>query len=120
LDAKIKALLYDPSITALVGNRIFPEVTEQDPPSPYIIWKLIDSENLGQHLTGTLALARFDLRIEIYAERYVETIPIANAIRAKLDQHRAVDIAGIFWKGENQEETESLVLRVQNYACIAK
>lgn len=79
----IARLDADAAIAALIGNRYFPIEAPRDTPLPYAVYHTVDTDP-DPTLKGR-GLDSVILQIEVYAQKYIESRAIADAMRDALD-----------------------------------
>lgn len=77
-------LAADGTLSALVGDRIYPDVADQKKILPYIVYEL-DSENGVPHMTGVAALAQATVQFTVWASTSISRTAVNDALRALLD-----------------------------------
>lgn len=85
IEASLFAYLQSrPTITALVGNRIFPQAAAQGSATPYIVYSLLNDQPI-QHAGGSSTLARKAFTLTVFASSAAQARAVSNAIRLELD-----------------------------------
>ena len=80
----VQNLLDDPTVSGLVGTKVFPVVAPQGVKKPYITARIIGNDpNSNKDAPSTLDDERF--QIVSYAEKYTQVDAIDNAVRACTD-----------------------------------
>lgn len=79
----VNLLKADPTVTAICGTRIFPELAPDKTPSPYIVWLEISTDTQESHdeaenLDGT------DVQFSCFAADLLTAISLRKAVRHAL------------------------------------
>lgn len=77
-------LSNDAGVTALVSDRIYPNLAEEDDPRPYIVYQLITGERLST-ITGVNDARRKRVQISCHADTYASAKAVAAAVYAALE-----------------------------------
>ncbi len=111
-------LRADPSITALIGSRVFPLIVPEDGSLPCIVLSRLALRS-EYTLDGPAASGKLVMQVDCIAQEYAEAKQIEHAVRTKLDgftgQGTTSYIMGIFIDDVQDEaypETESFVVTV--------
>lgn len=86
-------LTSDPAVSALIGTRMYPGVIPQGGLQPCIVYAKT-SRTRQQLFCGTDGLLLTRIDIDCYAKRYIESVALANAVTAAL-QDFSGDMAGL-------------------------
>ena len=71
---------------ALVGARVYPGTTPQNPTFPFIVFEQTTDDAPWRHLGGRTALRRATMQIDIYSLSRSATAAIARQVRFALDE----------------------------------
>lgn len=82
-------LVAQPSITALISDRVWPDVLPQDAVFPAATYQIIAIEHLGK-LTGPTGLVTTTLQIDAWAKTRLAANEVANEIRSELNRFRGI------------------------------
>ena len=102
-------LTTDPTLTALVGNRVTPVLLPQDVTYPAITFNRVSTERI-QTLSGSTGLARASFQVSAFSPDHTEMLTVASGIREALDGNEGTLI-------ENQIELYDQTARV-HYANL--
>lgn len=84
LEADLRAyILADPTVAALVGDRMYPLVIPQGSPQPCIVYAK-QGRDRQQLFCGEDGLYRTGVDIDCYAVIYDDAVTLANAVSARL------------------------------------
>ena len=83
--ALFEHMITDPTITAFVGSRVFPNAAPQTAPFPYITYERLDSEHF-RHSLGSSGLAKALPEIDCWDTDSVVAEQIANRVRLRFHQ----------------------------------
>lgn len=83
----------DPTLTALVGDRVNYVLLPQGTEFPAITFNRISTERI-QTLSGTDGLALASFQASAFSEHYLEAVTVASGIRNALDDKAGVLIGG--------------------------
>lgn len=91
----IKAALYgflttQPSITALVGDRIYAGWASQRTPNPYIIISRIDSQDFAPSMAAASNNLNSTVQLDVWGDTSIEVEGIVEALRPLLDGFRGL------------------------------
>lgn len=78
------ALIADATVTAILGDRIYPVLAPATAPLPFATWRR-QAVQREQTLSGPMGLPTVILALELYAETYEQARELADACRLKLD-----------------------------------
>lgn len=108
----VERLKADAPLSALVGARIWPRWSKQDPDSPLIIARR-DGTEAPRRLDNAGTLKRYTIRLECYAETEEQTHAPLAAAWDSLKTFRDPDkgIQGVFHDDDDSGEDESSGLR---------
>jgi hypothetical protein len=77
------SLTTDPSLSALIGTRLYPNDAPQDPVLPFIVYYEF-ANPCDQAMTGQIAVNKPRVQYSIYAGSYVDAMAVADALRPAL------------------------------------
>ena len=96
-------LLGDADLRAIVNNRIFPEVAQQDADLPYVVYNISSNEPSDTKREPS-KLDTAQVEVNLYSTSYSECIDMATHVRAALDRVRGtysgVNVQSIQYLGE--------------------
>ncbi|MAO21281.1 MAG: hypothetical protein CMJ25_11070 [Phycisphaerae bacterium] len=96
-------LLSDTDLRAIVDNRIFPEVAQQDAVLPYVVYNISSNEPSDTKREPS-KLDTAQIEVNLYSTSYSECIDMATHVRAALDRVRGtysgVNVQSIQYLGE--------------------
>lgn len=75
----------DPTVSGLVGLRVFPVVLPDKVNMPAVTVNRIGTQRIPVLVSGTLGLARASMQISVFSDDYEETMLVASGIRDALD-----------------------------------
>jgi hypothetical protein len=78
------ALVADPAVAAVVGQRVYPVVAPASASLPFITWRRTGIQRT-QTLSGPMGMGVVLLSVDVYAETYGEARDIADRCRSVLD-----------------------------------
>lgn len=78
------AITSDASVTSHVGHRVYPHLASSADELPFISWRRV-SIRREQTLGGPMGVPAVQVEYLIFAESYLESRQIADAVRAVLD-----------------------------------
>jgi hypothetical protein len=78
------ALVADPAVAAVVGQRVYPVVAPASASLPFITWRRTGIQRT-QSLSGPMGMGVVLLSVDVYAETYGEARDIADRCRSVLD-----------------------------------
>lgn len=78
------ALVADPAVAAVVGQRVYPVVAPASASLPFITWRRTGIQRT-QSLSGPMGMGVVLLSLDVYAETYGEARDIADRCRSVLD-----------------------------------
>lgn len=90
-EAVVENMLGNATITALIGERLYPNVAPQDAATPTLVYQLIDTQHVASR-SGSSNLARSLFQFTCAAETYAETKALADAVRGAWKDYRNQDI----------------------------
>jgi len=73
------------ALTALVGDRIFPDEADNDSPRPLLVYAVVSTEDI-RTLDGVVAWARHSVNIFCEAETFAEVKAVGVAVNECLDK----------------------------------
>jgi len=83
-DGIFSKLSADPTLSGLVGDRIYPDVAGQTKKLPYLVYE-VDSEDGVGHMTGGGVLELTSIQITVWAKSSPERDAVNDALRALLN-----------------------------------
>lgn len=86
-------LVHDASLSAFVGNRVYPLVAPNYVETPYIAYKRVSGPR-WRSISGPSGVAQPRIQIDVYDLTYAGAKATAKAVRKALDGYRGV-IGGI-------------------------
>jgi hypothetical protein len=96
-------LLGDADLRAIVNNRIFPEVAQQDAVLPYVVYNISSNEPSDTKREPS-KLDTAQVEVNLYSTSYSDCIDMATHVRAALDRVRGtysgVNVQSIQYLGE--------------------
>jgi hypothetical protein len=95
IESTIFARLNDPSITAFVGPRIYPNDANENTSWPYLTYRTTATAPANT-MSGTTGVALYVIQIDIWAKNVNQANSLAAAVQARLHQYRGGDIQGSF------------------------
>ena len=103
----VEKLKATAAVTALVGQRIWPRWSTQDPSSPLIVFRR-EGVEAPRRLDNGGVLQRYTLRLECYAETEAQThAPLAAAWAAlKTFRDATKGVMGVFWDDDDTGEDD--------------
>jgi hypothetical protein len=78
-------LVTDSTIVALVGDKIYPDITPQDVQYPFVVYTIINSLPVD-FKDGQSNLEEINVQLDVYTKSYDDTQDLANKIRNRLDR----------------------------------
>ena len=78
------ALVADPAVAAVVGQRVYPVVAPASAALPFVTWRRAGIQRT-QTLSGPMGMGVVLLSVDVYAEKYGEARDIADRCRSVLD-----------------------------------
>jgi len=78
------ALVADPAVAAVVGQRVYPVVAPASASLPFVTWRRTGVQR-SQTLSGPMGMGVVVLSVDVYADTYGEARDIADKCRAVLD-----------------------------------
>lgn len=82
-------LLTSPTISAIVGNRVYegraPQTAQQRKTDARIVYRLIERTERYYHTTGASGLVEAEIELMLTAESYVKARELYEAVRNKID-----------------------------------
>lgn len=78
------ALIADPAVAAVVGQRVYPVVAPASASLPFVTWRRTGVQR-SQTLSGPMGMGVVVLSVDVYADTYGEARDIADKCRAVLD-----------------------------------
>jgi hypothetical protein len=78
------ALVADPAVANVVGQRVYPVVAPASAALPFVTWRRTGIQR-SQTLSGPMGMSVVLLSVDVYAETYGEARDIADKCRAVLD-----------------------------------
>jgi hypothetical protein len=108
----VERLKADATLTALVGTRIWPRWSKQDPDTPLIVFRR-DGVEAPRRLDNAGTLKRYTLRLECYAETEALTHSPLKAAWESLDGFRdhTKGVQGVFHEDDDTGEDEASGLK---------
>lgn len=82
-------LSTEPTVTAIVGQKIYPDITPQDVQYPFCVYTIVDS-NPVNFKDGQSNLEEIQFQIDCYTQSYDTTQELANNIRNCLDRFTGI------------------------------
>lgn len=96
MDARIyERLSEDPTLTALVGTRIFPTRPTNDTVLPFVVYQLTGGEP-QYTLSGPTGLVRYEFTIDYWATTQAAAIDVGEAVASLLNGWRSASVQGSF------------------------
>lgn len=99
VESEIKTKLNtDVTVTAILSTRIYPLILPQNPTLPAAQYAIIDGPPTD-NLAGKAGLYRFELQIDIFANRYKQAVEAENVVRKSLQGYTNIgsgNIQGIY------------------------
>lgn len=83
-EAVYSLLSNDAGVAALVGDRIFPDVSPQRTPSPFVVYSTVSSSSY-RHVKGPSGRATPRYQFDCYAESRLDADRLATAVRIALE-----------------------------------
>lgn len=100
------ALTADATLTALVGESVYPgEIPEDEDPPPWVFYQVPESTPLDQ-LDDEDEDVRSSVEFHSLGRTYAEAKAILDAVRDVLNRFRGGSVARAFWEGTAEETTE--------------
>jgi hypothetical protein len=78
------ALIADPDVSALVGERVYPVIAPESASLPFLTWRR-QAVQRESTLSGPAGMATVTLALEVYATTYYAARDLADRCRSKLD-----------------------------------
>lgn len=113
-EADVKTALGVAGVTALVSDRVYPDIRPQDDPLPAIVYTRAGTEFIN-NIHGTVALTRAQMGIGCYAETRAAAEALADAAHTALLSARLIPINRT---GDYETETDHYIV-VMLYEHIA-
>lgn len=111
-------LIGHTALTALIGDRLWPDESKQDPTLPFALYQRTNAVRVGT-LAGAGGLRLAEIAIDVFSETALEQQTIGKLIEDRLDSWRdaTVGVQGCFVEPGDSQETEwgrtlSLVVKV--------
>lgn len=82
--ALFSELTGDISVSAKIGDRLYPDIAPRSASKPYVIYTDITSLHV-RHMTGGSGLARRRFQFDLYSLTKAEVVGLYDAIREALD-----------------------------------
>ena len=101
----LAALRSDPSVSALVGDRIYAgEPPDHLSPSPWIYF-VVDAERPTEALGSNDAVV-WEVDFELFAKRYQDVRALKRAVRACLNRYRGGNVRRCLWSDSDASAVE--------------
>jgi len=101
--AVFNLLLADTNLLAIVDNRIFPEVAQQDAVLPYVVYNISSNEPSDTKREPS-KMDTAQVEVNLYSTSYTECIDMSTHVRAALDRvtgtYSGVNVQSIQYLGE--------------------
>jgi len=101
--AVFNLLLADTDLRAIVDNRIFPEVAQQDAVLPYVVYNISSNEPSDTKREPS-KMDTAQVEVNLYSTSYTECIDMSTHVRAALDRvtgtYSGVNVQSIQYLGE--------------------
>jgi hypothetical protein len=78
------ALVADPAVAAVIGQRVFPVIAPASSAIPFVTWRRA-SVTRSQTLSGPMGMGTVVLAVDMYAETYEQVRDLADKVRRVLD-----------------------------------
>ncbi len=78
-------LSAEPTVIAIVGQKIYPDLTPQDVQYPFCVYTIVNSTPVD-YKDGQSNLEEIEIQIDVYTQNYDDTQDLANHIRNRLDR----------------------------------
>lgn len=103
-------ILADAAVSAIIGNRLYPEVAhQQDGSEPYAIYKTLNSTTLDTHLDAGLLYEDL-IDLSVHAPTITQVYQLSDALRPLLSNKR-IELSPynlhIVWSGMNTGYTDN-------------
>lgn len=82
------------SVTALLGTRIYPLILPQNPTLPAAQYAMIDATP-RENLFANAGLYRYELQIDIFADKYADVVTGENVVRKALQGYDNIGTGNI-------------------------
>lgn len=105
----VAALAADPTITGLVGSRVYPLFRPQDDPLPAMVYQRL-STTPENALSGFSGLDLVRIQFSCYAKTIAEAKQLAQALRSAIDA--ATDLKGICVYEADERDADTRNFRV--------
>ena len=128
--AAAAALLSSASVTALVGQRVWPQWAKQaDVVYPYCIYNIDGVTPIGTYSSGTNSLRSCTLSVACIAKTYGQAVGVSEAVLSTLDNadgvFGGVSVQGIFLNDDGisddvltESESETLVVQIRTLSFL--
>lgn len=100
-------LIGHTALTDLIGTRLWPDESKQDPELPFVLYQRTNAVRVGT-LAGAGGLRLAEVAIDVFAVTAVESQTIGKLIEDRLDSWRdsSVGVQGCFVEPGDSQETE--------------
>lgn len=99
-------------VQAIVGTRVYPQLTTQEPTFPQVVYSKIGTETGAKLKSGTSDLKAHTIRVDCYAETEAGALTLGKAVRDLLTPEATpwrdltVGVHGCFHADSAQDYTE--------------
>jgi hypothetical protein len=105
------------ALAAIVGDRIFPDIGDGDPPRPFVVYSRKSSTG-ERGLDAALGIRRHTFLVVSEAVQKDDARALAAAVRDRLDGQTFAGAKRAYWADESSEETEDGYSVLQTYTVI--
>lgn len=100
-------LIGHSSLTALIGDRLWPDESKQEPMLPFVLYQRTNATRVGT-LAGAGGLRKAEVAIDVFAVTALEAQAIGKLIEDRLESWRdmSIGVQGCFVEPGDSQETE--------------
>lgn len=97
----------DTALADLIGDRLWPDESPQDPEFPFVLYQRMSAEKVGT-LAADTGLRKAEIAIDVFGQSAVGQQAIGALIESRLDSWKdeAVGVLGCFVTPGDSQETE--------------
>jgi hypothetical protein len=111
IQAVINALLADSTVTALVGDRIYPGILPQNPTFPALVLNVVSELDPVTH-SGKSGLSDGQVQVDSFAADYLALDTLHRTVKTALNGYSVGNVQGIFLvRARDLYDNEAIVYR---------
>jgi hypothetical protein len=111
IQAVINALLTDSTVTALVGDRIYPGILPQNPTFPALVLNVVSELDMVTH-NGESGLSDGQVQVDSFAGTYLALNTLHRTVKTALNGYSVGNVQGIFLvRARDLYDNEAIVYR---------